>query len=79
MRVIALNRKNSLFAGHDDGGVHWGVVASLVETCKLNGIEPQAYLTDLLTKLVEGWTMRRIDELLPWVWARQQGGDKLVG
>jgi len=79
IRPIALNRKNSLFAGHDEGGVHWGVVASLVETCKLNGIEPQAYLTDLLTKLVKGWPMRRIDELLPWVWARQQRGDKLAG
>jgi transposase len=79
IRPIALNRKNSLFAGHDEGGVHWGVVASLVESCKLNGIEPQAYLTDLLIKLVEGWPMRRIDELLPWVWARQQRGDKLAG
>ena len=79
IRPIALNRKNSLFAGHDEGGVHWGVVASLVESCKLNGIEPQAYLTDVLIKLVEGWPMRRIDELLPWVWAQQQGGDKLAG
>jgi transposase len=77
--VITLNRKNSLFAGHDDGGIHWGVMASLVESCKLNGIEPQAYLTDVLTKLVEGWPMRRIDELLPWVWAQQRRGDKLAG
>ena len=37
------------------------------------------YLTDVLTKLVEGWPMRRIDELLPWVWAQQQRGDKLAG
>ncbi len=55
------------------------MVASLVESCKLNDIEPQAYLTDILTKLVDGWPMRRIDELLPWVWAQQQGGDKLAG
>ena len=79
IRPIALNRKNSLFAGHDEGGIHWGVMASLVESCKLNNIEPQAYLTDVLTKLVEGWPMRRLDELLPWVWAQQQGGDKLAG
>lgn len=79
IRPIALNRKNSLFAGHDEGGVHWGVVVSLVESCKLNDIEPQAYLTDILTKLVEGWPMRRLDELLPWVWAQQQGGDMLAG
>jgi transposase len=50
IRSIALNRKNSLFAGPDEGAVHWGVVASLVESCKLNDIEPQAYLTDILTK-----------------------------
>ena len=79
IRPIALNRKNSLFAGHDEGGIHWGVVASLVESCKLNDIEPQAYLTDVLIKLVEGWPMRRIDELLPWIWAQQQSGDKLAG
>ena len=79
IRPIVLNRKNSLFAGHDEGGIHWGVMASLVESCKLNDIEPQAYLTDVLTKLVEGWPMRRIDELLPWVWAQQQRGDKLAG
>lgn len=79
IRPIALNRKNSLFAGHDEGGIHWGVMASLVESCKLNDIEPQAYLSDVLTKLVEGWPMRRIDQLLPWVWAQQQRGDKLAG
>ncbi len=77
IRPIALNRKNSLFAGHDEGGIHWGVVASLIETCKLHDVEPQAYLTDVLTKLVEGWPMRRIDELLPWVSA--QRGDRLAG
>ncbi|MFO1086502.1 MAG: transposase domain-containing protein, partial [Reyranellaceae bacterium] len=52
-------------------------VASLIETCKLHDVEPQAYLTDVLTKLVEGWPMRRIDELLPWVSA--QRGDRLAG
>jgi transposase len=79
IRPIALNRKNSLFAGHDEGGVHWGAMASLVETCKLQGVEPQDYLTDVLTKLVEGWPMRRIDELLPWAWAQRQRGNKLAG
>jgi len=41
----------------------------LVETCKLNGVNPQAYLTDLLTRLVSGWPQARIDELMPWMWA----------
>lgn len=43
IRPLALTRKNALFAGSDRGGQHWAVIASLVETCKLNGVEPQAY------------------------------------
>ena len=46
IRPLALNRKNSLFAGSDGGGEHWAVIASLIETCKLNDVEPQAYLAD---------------------------------
>ena len=66
MRPIALNRKNALFAGHDEGAANWACLASLIETCKLNGVDPQAYLADVLTKLVNLWPAARIDELLPW-------------
>ena len=52
IRPIALNRKNALFAGSDGGGEHWAVIASLIETCKLNGIDPHAYLADVITKIV---------------------------
>ena len=52
IRPIALNRKNALFAGSDQGGVHWAVIASLVETCKLNAVDPQAWLAGTLTRLV---------------------------
>ena len=45
------------------------LTASLVETCKLNGVEPHGYLTGLLTRLVHGWPNARIDELMPWNWA----------
>jgi len=41
----------------------------LVETCKLNGVDPQRYFTDVLTRLVNGWMESRIDELMPWHWA----------
>ena len=41
IRPIALSRKNALFAGSDKGGVHWGVIASLIETCKLNDVDPK--------------------------------------
>ena len=44
IRPIALNRKNALFAGHDEGGKAWGRIASLIETAKVNDIEPFAYL-----------------------------------
>jgi transposase len=70
IRPIALNRKNALFAGSDEGGAHWGVIASLIETAKLNQVEPNAYLVDALTKLVNGWPASRIDELLPWAYAK---------
>jgi len=70
MRPIALNRKNALFAGHDTGAENWACLASLIETCKLNGVDPQAYLTDVLTKLVNLWPAARIDELMPWTWSQ---------
>ena len=68
IRPIALNRKNALFAGSDGGGEHWAVIASLIETCKLNGIDPHAYLADVITKIVNGHPNSRIDELLPWAY-----------
>jgi len=69
MRPQALTRKNALFAGHDDGAENWAILASLIETCKLNGIEPQAYLADVLARLVNLWPNNRLDEFLPWTWA----------
>ena len=68
MRPVCLSRKNSLFAGSDEGGENWACLASLVETCKLNGVNPQAYFADLLTRLVNGWPKKRIDDLMPWNW-----------
>jgi hypothetical protein len=66
--VIALNRKNALFAGSDGDAEHWAVTASLVETCKLNGVEPLAYLTDTLSRIANGHPNSQIDELLPWAY-----------
>jgi len=61
-----LNRKNALFARCDEGAEAWACLASLIETCKLNGADPEPYLTGVLEKLVNGWPAARIDELLPW-------------
>ena len=69
IRPIALNRKNALFAGSDGGGEHWAIIASLIETCKLGGIDPQIYIADVITRIVNGHSNSRIDELLPWAYA----------
>jgi len=66
VRPIALNRKNALFAGHDEGGKAWGRIASLIETAKINGVEPFSYLKSTLRAIAAGHPQQRIDELLPW-------------
>ncbi len=66
---MALNRKNALFAGSDGGAENWAIVASLIETCKLNGVDPQAYMPDVLTKIVDGHLASKLDELMPWAYA----------
>jgi transposase len=70
IRPIALNRKNALFAGSDGGGEHWASIASLIETCKLNDVEPHAYLADVITKIVNGYPNSQIEDLLPWAYAK---------
>ena len=69
IRSITLNRKNALFAGSDGGGENWAILASLIETCKLSRTDPQAYLADALTKIVNGHLNSQIDDLLPWAYA----------
>ena len=76
MRPLARDRKNWLFAGHDAGAENWACLASLIETCKLNGVDPQAYLTDVLTRLVNLWPAVRIDELMPWAWGGADSGGR---
>jgi transposase len=71
IRPIALNRKNALFAGSDGGAEHWATIASLIETCKLNDIDPLAYLTDVLARIVDGHPNSEIDQLLPWAYRPQ--------
>jgi len=70
MRPIALGRKNHLFAGSDGGGQHWAVLASLIETCKMNDVDPEAYLRDVLAKIVARHPMSRVDELLPFAYVK---------
>ena len=69
MRPIALGRKNSLFAGNEGGAESWAIIASLVASAKLSGLDPQAYLADVLERIVSGRTgNHQLHELLAWNW-----------
>jgi transposase len=66
IRPLALNRKNALFAGSDEGGDNWAVIATLIENCKLSGINPHAWLTETLAKLANGHPANGVGALMSW-------------
>ena len=66
MRGIAVTRKNFLFLGSDKGGERAAVLYTLIETAKLNGLNPEAYLAYAIDQLVRGHLASRLSELLPW-------------
>ena len=66
IRPLALNRKNALFAGSDEGGDNRAVIATLIESCKLSGINPHIWLSEALTQLANGHPAKNVGELMPW-------------
>jgi len=73
IRPIKLGAKNHLFAGSDGGAESWAVLASLIQTAKLNDVEPFAYLRDVLERIVSGRTKaNELSSLLPWAWKASQ-------
>ncbi len=60
----------------DGGAEHWAILASLIETSKLCGVEPLVYLTDVITKIVNGHQNNRLDELLPWAFIKADQIDR---
>ena len=66
IRPLALNRKNALFAGSDEGGDNWAVIATLIENCKLSGINPHTWLAETLIKLANGHPANDVGALMPW-------------
>jgi transposase len=71
IRPLTLTRKNALFAGHDEGGRSWARIASLIATCKLNNVEPYAWMKATLEAIADGHPQSRIDELMPWAFRRE--------
>lgn len=69
IKPVVLTRKNALFAGSDSGGRHWSIAASLIQTARLNDVDPLAWLTDVLERIVSGQTKQnQLASLLPWNW-----------
>jgi len=74
---IAIGKKNSLFSGDEGGGETWAILSSLLNTAKLNGVDPEAYLTDVLERMVSGRTTNdRLHELLAWNWKAAREAEK---
>ena len=79
IRPIAIGKKNSLFSGDEGGGETWAILSSLLNTAKLNGLDPEAYLTDVLERMVSGCTTNdRLHELLAWNWKPEAAQPKLA-
>jgi transposase len=68
LRSVALGRKNWLFAGSKAGGERAATLYTIIETAKLNGVDPQAYIADVAEKIARDWPASRCDELMPWNW-----------
>lgn len=69
LRPVALGRKNFFFAGSDKGGERAAAIYTLIQTARLNFVEPQAWLRDVLTRIADGHPANRIGKLAPWNWA----------
>jgi len=76
MRGITLGRKNCLFAGSDTGGHRAASMYTIVQTARLNDLNPEAYLRDTLAKIAEGHPINRVEELMPWY--RSQSYEEMV-
>jgi hypothetical protein len=80
IRPITLNRKNALFAGSDGGARHWAIAMTLIQTAKMNDVEPMAWLTDVLERIVSGRTKsHELHTLLPWNWTPMNNAAPHVG
>ena len=70
LRTIAVTRKAYLFLGSDEGGRRAAAIHTIVESAKLNGLNPHAYLADVIDRMAKGWPRSRLADLMPWAWAK---------
>nr|WP_084253700.1 IS66 family transposase [Sphingomonas pituitosa] len=68
LRGVAIGRRNWLFAGSRVGGERAAAIYTVIHTCKANGVDPQAYIADVIARIADDWPASRWDELLPWNW-----------
>ena len=78
LRMIAVSRKNFLFLGSDEGGRRAAHIYTIIESARLNGLNPHAYLTDIIDRLAKGWPRSRLADLLPWNWAATRAAEKVA-
>jgi hypothetical protein len=71
LRTIAVTRKNFLFLGSEAGGERAATLYTVLESARLNGLDPEGYLADVIARLAQGHPINRLNELLPWNWQRQ--------
>ena len=75
LRTIAVTRKNYLFLGSDEGGRRAAHIYTIIESAKLNRLNPHAYLAGIIDKMAKGWPRSRLAELLPWNWTATLAAD----
>jgi hypothetical protein len=79
IRPISIGKKNCLFSGDEGGGDTWAILASLLNTAKLQGVDPEAYLADVLERMVSGRTKNnQLHELLVWNWKAAREAEKIA-
>jgi transposase len=66
IRPQTITRKNALFAGSDGGGRTWATIATLLQTAKMNDVDPLTWLTQTLQRIANGWPISQIEKLMPW-------------
>jgi transposase len=71
LRTIAITRKNFLFLGSEAGGERAAILYTVLESAKLGGLDPEAYLADVIDRMARGHPINRLNEPLPWNWQRQ--------